>query len=208
MKGKDYEYSVCKRHYKCTLRGEEEKREDSKKERCKKRRKLWIQDVATIRRWRVAKLYLYSLWRAVKIIESPGQHRKTSGRTSPETGMKNETRRGKKGTSDHVWVEGKKKNRTVIVSSTMVFELIARIELRIQLASQEHGGRMKRGTDDVVGAGQNVRVKRGSRGSIKMQTKHTGESKGSGEEDVRDGSRMLSFFLRSFGGGCKETEDR
>lgn len=43
-----------------------------------------------------------------------------------------------------------------------------------------------------------------------MQTKHGGGiQRLGGGEDLRDGSRMLSFFLRSFGDGCKEkAEDR
>lgn len=67
--------------------------------------------------WRIAELYLYSLWRAVKIIESPfhrGNAEKHGVRRSyvaGNRGMKNETRRGEKGTSDHVY--GRRKRRKI-----------------------------------------------------------------------------------------------
>lgn len=78
----------------------------------------------------------------------------------------------------------------------MVFELIARIG--IYPASQEHGAWNETWRDDVVGTGQNVRVKR-SRGSIKMQTKHGGGIQRLGGKKIfeTEAECYRSFFVRS-----------
>lgn len=78
----------------------------------------------------------------------------------------------------------------------MVFELIARIG--IYPASQGAWSMEWNQRDDVVGTGQNVRVKR-SRGSIKMQTKHAGGIQRLGGKKIfeTEAECYRSFFVRS-----------
>lgn len=117
MKGKDYEYSIND-----TINAPfVEKRgkwgfEDGRKD------ERWIYlEIRRSRRKRIVKLYLYSLWQVVKIIESSfhrGNTEKHVVRRLYVAGNGHEkwdeARRQRKKRSC-VWAEGKKKNRTVIV---------------------------------------------------------------------------------------------